>query len=84
MLKLETLNELTLKVTCDGQGRLYTKKGAWIGGEYYGNQAPFRFEKALLGPGNNAVQAIGNTPINVKHIANSKIPIMILGLIPVF
>ena len=59
MLKLETLNELTLKVTCDGQGRLYTKKGAWIGGEYYGNQAPFRFEKALLGPGNNAVQAIG-------------------------
>lgn len=59
MLKLETLNELTLKVTCDGQGELHTKKGAWIGGEYYGNQAPFRFEKEMLGPGKNAVQAIG-------------------------
>lgn len=59
MLKLETLNELTLKVTCDGQGRLHTKKGAWIGGEYYGSQAPFRFEKELLGPGNNVAQAIG-------------------------
>ena len=59
MLKLETLNELTLKVTCDGQGVLHTKKGAWIGGEYYGNNAPFQFEKELLGPGNNMVQAIG-------------------------
>jgi uncharacterized protein (AIM24 family) len=56
MLKLETLNELTLKVTCDGNGTLFTKKGAWIGGEYYG-QTPFRFEKVLLGPQSNLAQA---------------------------
>lgn len=60
MLKLETVNELTLKVSCvDGQGILHTKKGAWIGGEYYGNNAPFQFEKELFGPGNNMVQSIG-------------------------
>ena len=33
MLKLETLNELTLKVTCQGGGDiLYTKAGAFICG----------------------------------------------------
>ena len=31
MYKLETLNELTLKATCDGSGKLFTKAGAFIG-----------------------------------------------------
>lgn len=58
MLKLETLNELTLKVTCDGNGSdiLHTKTGSWIGGENYGQMA-FRFDKELLGPGGNPLQA---------------------------
>ena len=38
MLTLETLNELTLKVTCDGYGTLFTKAGAFIGGESYGGK----------------------------------------------
>ena len=58
MLRLETLNELTLKVTCDGNGRdeLFTKTGAWVGGENYGDKN-FKFDKVLLGPQGNALQA---------------------------
>lgn len=60
MIKFETVNELTLKVSCDVPGtQLFTKVGAWIGGECIG-QKNYRFEKVLLGPdgGKNAVQAI--------------------------
>ena len=56
MYKLETLNELTLKATCDGSGKLYTKAGAFIGGECYGNKN-YQFEKVLLGPQGNPLQA---------------------------
>ena len=57
MLKLETLNELTLKVTCQGGGDvLFTKAGAFIGGECYG-QKNYAFEKLLLGPQGNPLQA---------------------------
>lgn len=57
MYKLETLNELTLKATCDGSGVLFTKAGAFIGGECYGNKN-YQFEKVLFGPQGNPVQAI--------------------------
>lgn len=56
MYKLETLNELTLKATCDGSGTLFTKAGAFIGGECYGNKN-YQFEKVLLGPQGNPLQA---------------------------
>lgn len=58
MLKLETLNELTLKVTSDGSGQdvLFTKAGAFISGECYG-QKNYSFEKLLLGPQGNPLQA---------------------------
>lgn len=56
MLKLETLNELTLKVTCDGSGVLFSKAGAFIGGECYGGKN-YQFEKVLLGPQGNPLQA---------------------------
>lgn len=57
MLKLETVNELTLKVTCQGGGDvLFTKAGAFIGGECYG-QKNYAFEKVLLGPQGNPLQA---------------------------
>ena len=64
MLKLETLNELTLKVTCDGNGGdiLHTKTGAWIGGENYGDKN-FSFDKELLGPQGNPVQALAGQVI---------------------
>ncbi|MDE6312867.1 MAG: AIM24 family protein [Lachnospiraceae bacterium] len=57
MLKLETVNELTLKVTCQGGGDvLFTKAGAFIGGECYGGKN-YQFEKVLLGPQGNPLQA---------------------------
>ncbi len=57
MLKLETVNELTLKVTCQGGGDvLFTKAGAFIAGECYG-QKNYAFEKVLLGPQGNPLQA---------------------------
>lgn len=57
MIKLETVNELTLKVTCQGGGDvLFTKAGAFIAGECYG-QKNYQFEKVLLGPQGNPLQA---------------------------
>lgn len=57
MLKLETVNELTLKVTSQGGGDvLFTKAGAFIAGECYG-QKNYAFEKVLLGPQGNPLQA---------------------------
>ena len=56
MIKFETLNELTLKVTCDGGETFFTKAGAFIGGENYG-QKNYQFEKCLLGPQGNPLQA---------------------------
>ena len=57
MLKLETVNELCLKVTCQGGGDiLFTKAGAFIAGENYGPKN-FQFEKVLLGPQGNPLQA---------------------------
>lgn len=58
MLKLETVNELTLKVTCQGGGDvLFTKAGAFIGGECFGAKN-YQFEKVLLGPQGNPLQAV--------------------------
>lgn len=57
MLKLETLNELTLKVTCQGGGDvLFSKAGAFICGECYGPKN-YQFEKVLLGPEGNPLRA---------------------------
>ena len=57
MIKLETVNELTLKVTSQGGGDiLFTKAGAFICGECYG-QKNYQFEKVLLGPRGNPLQA---------------------------
>lgn len=57
MIKLETVNELTLKVTSQGGGDiLYTKAGSFICGECYGAKN-YQFEKVLLGPQGNPLQA---------------------------
>lgn len=57
MVKFETVNELTLKITCQGGGVVFTKAGAFIGGENYG-QKNYQFEKVLLGPQGNPLQAL--------------------------
>lgn len=73
MLYFETVNELTLKVTCKGGGVLYSKAGAFIGGESYGNKN-YTFEKMMLGPGNGAVQAaLGQL---VRRFTGENLPLM--------
>ena len=57
MLKFETVNELTLKVTCTGSDTLFTKAGAFIAGENPGNKN-YTFDKVLFGPQSNMGQAI--------------------------
>lgn len=49
MIKFETINELTLKVTTTGNDVIFTKTGAFIAGDCSGN-TNYRFEKVLLGP----------------------------------
>lgn len=74
MIKLETVNELTLKATCDGNGVLFTKAGAFIGGECYGNSKNYQFEKLLLGPqGNPVVAAVGQV---LRRITAENMPLM--------
>lgn len=60
MLTFETINELTLKVTCTGNDVLFTKAGAFIAGENAGGKN-YRFEKVLFGPQSNLGQAVLNS-----------------------
>ncbi|NLK37460.1 MAG: AIM24 family protein [Epulopiscium sp.] len=57
MLSFETINELTLKVTCTGSDVLFVKAGAFIAGENPGGKN-YKFEKVILGPQNNIGQAL--------------------------
>lgn len=57
MVKFETVNELTLKITCQGGDTVFSKAGAFIGGECYG-QKNYKFDKVLLGPQGNPLQAL--------------------------
>lgn len=59
MVKFETVNELSLRITSDGTSEdvIFSKAGAFICGECYG-QKNFQFEKVLLGPQGNPLQAV--------------------------
>lgn len=58
MMQFETLNELTLKVTTTGRSTLFTKTGAFVGGECFG--APnYNFDKVMFGPEGNSLGAFG-------------------------
>lgn len=74
MIKFETLNELTLKVTCQGGGdHFFTKAGAFIAGENYGNKN-YQFEKVLLGPqGNPLAAAVGQL---TRRFTGENLPLM--------
>lgn len=56
MVKFETVNELTLKVTADAGDVIFSKAGAFIAGESFGEKN-YQFEKVLLGPQGNPLQA---------------------------
>lgn len=74
MIKFETINELTLKVTCQGGGdQFFTKAGAFICGECYGAKN-YQFEKVLLGPqGSLAQAALGQL---TRRFTGENLPLM--------
>lgn len=73
MLTFEVLNELTLKVTCEGRDTLITKAGAFIAGESAGGKN-YTFEKMLLGPGGSIGQALFGQLI--RRVTGENIPLM--------
>lgn len=77
MLQFETINELTLKVTCTGSDVLFVKAGAFIAGDNAGAKN-YRFEKVLLGPQNNLGQAVlGHI---MRRVTGENLPLMKVNL----
>ena len=72
MITFETVNELTLKVTCRGNDVVYTKAGAFIAGDSPSKN--YRFEKVLLGPQNNLAQAAFGSLI--RRATGENLPLM--------
>ncbi len=77
MLTFETVNELTLKVTCSGNDVLFAKAGAFIAGENAGPKN-YRFEKLLLGPQSGFGQALmGHI---ARRVTGENLPLMKVNL----
>lgn len=57
MITFDTVNELTLRVTCTGQDSIFLKKGAFVAGENAG-QKNYSFEKVMIGPQQNMASAL--------------------------
>ena len=73
MVKFETVNELTLKITTQGYSEVFTKAGAFICGECYGAKN-YQFEKCLLGPqGNPLAAAVGQL---TRRFTGENLPLM--------
>lgn len=77
MLTFETINELTLKVTCSGNDVLFTKAGAFIAGECAGGKN-YKFEKVLLGPQNSLGQALLGSL--ARRVTGENLPLMKVNL----
>lgn len=74
MLKLETVNELTLKVTGDAGDVLFTKAGSFICGECYG-QKNYQFEKVLIDTnGSNIIAGLGRQL--ARRFTGENLPLM--------
>jgi len=77
MLQFETVNELTLKVTCTGNDVLFAKAGAFIAGDNAGAKN-YKFEKVLLGPQNDIGQALlGHL---ARRVTGENLPLMKVNL----
>ena len=58
MIEFQVINELCLMITCSGgNDYIFTKAGAFIGGECRGAKN-FKFTKVMLGPQNSVGRAI--------------------------
>lgn len=77
MLTFETINELTLKVTSQGNEVIFTKAGAFTAGDSPGGKN-YTFEKVLLGPQGSIGQALLGS--FVRRAAGENIPLMKVSL----
>lgn len=73
MITFEIINELTLKVVCKGNDVLFTKAGAFICGQNQG-QKNYTFDKVLLGPQENLMQAAMGSLL--RRVAGENLPLM--------
>lgn len=74
MISMEVCNELTLQVkTSGGNDVLYTKAGAFIAGQCFGGKN-YKFDKVLLGPQGNPMQAIAGQLL--RRITWENLPLM--------
>ena len=73
MITFETVNELTLKVTCSGNDVIIAKAGSFIAGDSAGGKN-YKFEKLLLGPQDNFAQAaLGSL---IRRVSGENLPLM--------
>ncbi|MBR6386311.1 MAG: AIM24 family protein [Ruminococcus sp.] len=73
MVRFETLNELCLMVTANAGDCIFTKAGAFIGGESYGGKN-YSFTKVMLGPQQSFGQAlIGHI---ARRVTGENLPLM--------
>lgn len=77
MITFETVNELTLKITCKGTDVLFCKAGAFIAGDNTGAKN-YRFEKVILGPQKNVGQALLGSL--VRSATGENLPLMKVNL----
>ncbi len=73
MIAFDTVNELTLRVTCTGSDTLFVKKGAFVAGENNGSKN-YNFEKVILGPQQNMAAAFFGQM--VRRATGENIPLM--------
>lgn len=78
MVIFETVNELTLKVTCRGSDVVYAKAGSFIAGESQGGKN-YRFEKVLLGPQQSFMQAAFGAI--TRRAAGENLPLMKVNML---
>jgi uncharacterized protein (AIM24 family) len=72
MLTFETMNELTLKVTCTGRDVLFTKAGSFIAGD--SPTKNYKFEKLLLGPEGGIGRALMGSIM--RRVTGENLPLM--------
>ena len=74
MVTFETVNELTLKISCKGgYEEVFTKAGAFVAGECNGPKN-YKFDKVLLGPQQNMGQALLGSL--VRRATGENLPLM--------
>lgn len=72
-MTFETMNELSLKITMNAGESVFTKAGAFVGGNSL-RSGDYQFEKVLLGPqGNPLSQLVGHV---TRRLAGENLPLM--------